>query len=211
MAFPGFHIDALNIALLAFGVYGAPVIGICRREESISAADVKPVVGEDSPAVPAVGRPAPRAVVLQPTIYIIGIAHVGADGVKLADGKVVKEDVTFAVIVRQGGSAVIADIVTVFVVRIRPQGMVVAMNAGVLLLQGFSAIGRDVITSGHDIYDLVIDRIQEDVAVIERAVVVAVHVLPGSASVFCPVDAGSQFGHIFVVRVIFPIRQFLPG
>ena len=152
-------------------------------------------------------RPAPGAVVLQAAVDVVGIAHVGADGVELGDAEVVVEDPGLAVVVGQRGAAVLADVEPVLVGRVEPHGVEVGVQAA----DGGSRSCRRRTRSsvrGQVVDPLVVDRIDVDVAVVERPVVHPAHERPGRAAVLGTVDARAELGHVLVVGI--GLRAFRP-
>ncbi len=192
-------VDPLDGAALALAVGGAPVGRIVLGMETVAAADVEPEVGQQL-ALAVRRRAAPGPVVLEAAVDVIGVAHVGADGVELGHGQVVEEDPGLAVVVAERGAAVLADVETVLVGWVEPHGVEVGVEAADLV-PGLAAVGRVAHIRGQPVDPLVLERVDVDVAVVEGPVVLPAHERPGGAAVLGAVDARPELGHVLVLGV----------
>ena len=190
-------------AALALAVDDAPVGRVVLGVEAVAAADVVPEVGEDRPLA-VHRRSAPGAVVLEAAVDVVRLAHVGAHGVELSGADVVEVDERLAVVVRERRARVLAVVVALPVERVHPHRVVVGVQAG-HVLPGLAAVLGLHEAGGQVVDALVIHRVQQEVAVVERPAVLPVQVRPRLAAVLGAVDARPELGHVRVVGVRLPL------
>ena len=164
-----------------------------------------PTVGQCAADVLAEMRSAPGAVVLRAPVDVVGIAHVDAYGVELADREIVKQDEGFTVIVRQRKTFIFPDVEAVSVCGVNPHGVIIESPFEIQSAhgKGLAPVLRKPDGRCKYIDFLVIRGVDENLAVVEGTVVVAIHKGPGLAAVFGSVDAGAKFFQIVVIVVVF--------
>ena len=114
------HVLATEISHVRGGVERAPIGRIHLHMEPVSPVRHSSVVVENALIVSTVAGYPPASVVLQPAVHPVGIAHVHADRVVLADGHVVECQERLPTVDRQIGTLIGRHIEGPLVVRIDP-------------------------------------------------------------------------------------------
>ena len=105
-------------------------------------------------------------------------------------------------IVCQVASSIITDVKTVSVIRIEPEGVIIAVNTlPSEPLPGTSAIFRILETAGQPVNQLIIEWINPDMAVIEWTILVPVNEYPVRSAILGAIHPGTRFGHVLVVGI----------
>ncbi len=201
----GAGIDAVDIALLAFGVKGVAIRRIKRDVKSVAASEIRPIPIHNAVLALHAGRADPVRVVLQATRdAVVGLRIVERDAVELAGGNPVQVLPRFPGGVAGVNAAVRAEQDPlgedrlrrfVFVLglrrlrrdgRARLNGERVAIGMhflGVILAKTAAAIVRNEKRETEHVNALVVRRIDSDFAEVKRARVDVARARPGFARV----------------------------
>src|SRR6185436_5241906 len=115
----------------------------------------------------AVARPLPRVVILHAAVHVVGIVHVHADRVNLADAHVGEVVTGLATVHRDADTTIGAEDDAVLVLRVPPHGAEVTEHAPEeLAVPGLAAVARDEHRIAGDDHRLVVVRI--DAHLVER-------------------------------------------
>src|SRR5262249_48139755 len=138
-----------------------------------------PAAAKTAAAGARLARAVPTSVVLQTAANVIRFSHVSRDGVELRRRDVVDELPRRALVVTDIQSAVVADHQMGAVLRINPDGVMIAVRDSLQVDECLAAVGRfgDVQAAG--INGLGIARINANLAVIHREVFLVTRVPPG--------------------------------
>ncbi len=123
----GAQVVAIGVAVLRLRVADRPIARIVRRVEAVAAADAIPVGVHDAGGAPHRAWTAPRAVVLQAAADVVGLPHVHADRVELAERREADLFPRLALVVADVEAAVVADDEVLIVARVDPERVVVAV------------------------------------------------------------------------------------
>ncbi len=168
-------------------------------------------------------RSPPAAIVLQPTIYIVGLSLIDGDRIVLSDGGGVCFEPMISVVVADVATPVVAIDQVAIAFGIDPKCMVVCMYiAFIHIPEGFSSIGR--ILGGESEYEDLIGIVGRGIDLgkiitvgVENANRFVVRFFPMQSAVFAAVDlAAGDAGILESVVAIQPIphggrRQFTVG
>src|SRR5258706_13434884 len=112
------------------------------RIKAIPASDSEPVGIGNARRISRLARPAPRTVILQAAIDVIGLAHVGGNSIELRRRNSVYEFPCVSLIVTDVESAIVYDQKVLAVLRIDPAGMMIAVrNPGLQRFESLAAVG----------------------------------------------------------------------
>src|SRR5262249_24073201 len=128
------------------------------------------------------------------------------DGVKLRRRDGVDEFPRRGLVVADIQPAVVADDQVVGVIRIDPQRVVIAVRDTLNHLERLTAVSRFVEGSAASVDDLIILRVNANLAVVHGAVVVVAHQAPGLALVIRTPDAAA-----FRIRRLIGLRLLAPA
>src|SRR4030095_6803508 len=134
-------------------------------------------------------RAAPTTIILQTAANVVRLSHVHGDRVEPRRRDVVNELPSRGLIVADIQTAVVADNQVVSVIRIDPQRVVIAVRDALNHLESFAAVDGFVEGSAAGVDDLVVLRVDANLAVVHRAIVVVAHDAPGLALVVRAPDA----------------------
>ena len=177
------QVDALHVAVLRLVVDDVRVGGVHLGVEAVAAAHPEPVGIGDPRRAARRARAAPRAVVLQAAVHEVRLPHVRAHRVELAHRHRVDELPRVALVVAHVEAAVVAEHEVPRVRRVDPQRVVIAVRDSLHDPEGRAAVHRLVQRRAHRVDDLVVGRVDPDLAVIHRAVVVVAHHPPRAPAV----------------------------
>ena len=147
LAAPRARVVALQAEELAGREHVTRIRGIRHREESIAAAQPRPVLVEDAVRGPARARSLPAAVVLQAAIDVVGPLVVDRDAVVLRHRQVLHVEELQAAIERDADAAVVQLDHVARVLRVDPHEAIVAVRGRVRRRERFAAVVRERILS----------------------------------------------------------------
>ena len=168
------QVEPVHVSVLRFGVHDRPVHRIVHRVETVAPSHTVPIrIGA---ALAARGtRSTPAPVVLQPAVHVIRLPHVGADGVELPDRHDVVIVERLGLVVADIEPAVVPEQQVTAVAGVDPQGVMVAVAHAADDAERLAAVHGLIEGGTHRIDDLIVRRIDPDLAVVHRAVVVVAH------------------------------------
>ena len=183
------EIEARHRAVLRLGIHDRPVGRILLSVEAVAAADAEPVGVQDADVRALPARPAPRPVVLQAAAHVVRLPHVGADRVELADGHRRDEVPRVTAVVADVEAAVVPVHHVAGVLRIDPDGVMVAVREVLDLAERPAAVDRLEGRRAAHVDHLVVVGVDAHLAVIHRPVGRVAHDLPRLARIVRPPDA----------------------
>ena len=187
--------DARQVTPLRLRKHQFRVRRVHDGEEAVARAHIVPVARADPLVRQGVGGRAPGAVVLQPAAHVIGIAHVDADLVELAERQVAELIPVVGAVPADRDAAVSGQNQVVRVRGIDPERVVVEVHFSRRVGGEVAAAVRRAIEVGAAQVDpLGIVGVDADLAVVHGAIVGGADLLPGLAAVGGAVDTVLRVG-----------------
>ncbi len=187
---------------MGFRVDGSPVDRVRLDVVAIAAADVEPVVGVDATGSRHRGA-AGCSGILQSAVDEVRIAIVDSDCVVLRRIDVLEGLPGLTAIVGEIKPTIVALPESLLGVWIEPDRMPAVATSTETLEGGAPVLGigeADVEVIG----ELVVERTDGEMLVIEGSTEIAVLVGPGGATILRAIDARTEFGHVLVIGIVAP-------
>lgn len=205
LVFSCFFMQAHRESDVVYEVEGVVVGRIYLGIEAVAFAHPGVVFIEYSAILAAIAGACPKSVVLQAAHYVVGFAHIGADGIVLADGHIVEGEDRFSAVYGQAETLVGSEVHNLVVVRSNPEVVVVAaIGMPIPFGEGSAAIGRNSEIAAYDVDVVGIDGVDFYLAVVVWTQGMFEEEFPAFTAVVGSVNAGT--GHVLGEVVVGFIR-----
>ena len=201
------QVVAPHASALGFGVDEVRIFRVDTADETVAAADRKPVLVDRPPAAARAVRPAPASVVLQTAVDIVIRARIDGDMVELTDRHLVELVPLFHPVVSDIDPAVGTEDDVFAVARIDPHRVVIGVHAAAAVAgEGDAAVLGAVERDAEDVHVVGIGGVDADLAEIHGPRIERVDTRPRLAAVFRFVDTAElvSFRTLLVLNV-FPL------